>query len=224
MNQERIYNRVASVILAVALFFFVLTTSIGLPIYIRSFYYGHITALDLPAQSGYTYEEIREAYDEVLDYLTKPGLEFSAGVMAFSPEGAAHFEDCKVLFDLNAAVLLASGAVLLVMLFLRRRFGPYYLGRMPAAFWSGVAVIVIPIVVGALAATDFDRAFTVFHHIFFPGKDNWLFNPYTDAIIRVLPQDFFMNCAILIGSGVVLQALAIIVCCLIARSIAKRYR
>ena len=211
MKKENLWNRLASILLIITLILFILTSSIGLPIYIRGFYYAHITGMDLPNRSGYTYEEIKQAYDEVLDYLTKPGLEFSSGVMPFSKEGAAHFADCKVLFDLNAAVLVGSSAVLLILFFLRRKIGPYRLFHKPAAFWSAILVILLPIVVGALASIDFTKAFTVFHHIFFPGKDNWMFNPYTDAIIWVLPQDFFMHCAILIGAGVVLQASAIIV-------------
>ena len=51
---------------------------------------------------------------------------------------------------------------------------------------------------GAFAASDFDRAFTVFHKIFFPGKTNWVFDPRTGQIILVMPEEFFRNCAILI--------------------------
>ena len=65
-------------------------------------------------------------------------------------------------------------------------------------FYSGVATLAGFATVGALAAIDFDEAFKIFHAIFFPGKDNWLFNPYTDEIITAMPQEFFMNCAILI--------------------------
>ena len=54
------------------------------------------------------------------------------------------------------------------------------------------------LLVGALAALDFNRAFVAFHVLFFPGKDNWLFDPRTDQIINILPQEFFRNCAILI--------------------------
>lgn len=50
----------------------------------------------------------------------------------------------------------------------------------------------------AQAALDFDGAFTVFHSIFFPGKDNWLFDPVTDPVILILPEAFFQNCAIAI--------------------------
>ena len=57
-------------------------------------------------------------------------------------------------------------------------------------------------IVGGLAALDFDRAFTVFHTIFFPGKDNWLFDPMTDPVILILPEAFFRSCAILILAAV----------------------
>lgn len=197
-------SRALSALFALALFFLILTLSIALPIYIRPFYYAHIDAMDLPEISGYTRAEIVEAYDDVLDYLTIPGREFGTGVMAHSEEGAAHFADCKVLFDLNAAVLLASAAVVLALLILRKtgKTGPFRLGKRSAAFWSGLCAIVLPVVIGGLAALDFDRAFVIFHSIFFPGKDNWLFDPHTDEIIQVLPQDFFMHCAILIAVGV----------------------
>lgn len=201
-----------SLLFALALFCFILTVSIGLPIYCRPFYYLQIDALELEAYSGFTKAEIREAYDEVLDYLTLPGKAFGTGVMAHSQEGAAHFADCKVLFDLNAAVLLASGACLLVLTLLRRagKAAPYRLGRRSSAFYAGLSAILLPVVIGALAALDFDRAFVIFHSIFFPGKDNWIFDWRTDEIILVLPQEFFMHCAMLIGASVLLFSLALI--------------
>ena len=45
---------------------------------------------------------------------------------------------------------------------------------------------------------DFQRAFVVFHTLFFPGKTNWLFDWRTDPIILFLPEAFFRNCALLI--------------------------
>lgn len=195
-------KRVISAIFAVALVFLVLTVSIGLPIYLRPFYYAHIDALKLDVYSGFTKDQIRTAYDQVLDYLTLPGKPFGTGEIAHSQEGAAHFADCKVLFDLNAWVLVGSALVVLGILLVRKRCKLPSLR--PAAFWAGVSALTLPIVVGTLAAMDFDRAFVIFHQIFFPGKDNWIFNYYTDPIIQVLPQTFFMNCAILIGVGLLL--------------------
>ena len=192
-----------SVLFALCLVLFILTMSIGLPIYIRPFYYAHIDAMDLSAYSGYRPDQIREGYDAILDYLTLPGREFSAGVFPFSQEGQDHFADCKVLFDLNRNVLLASGLGLAVLLVLRAlgKTGPYRLGKASAAQWAAALALILPLVLGGLAAADFDRAFVIFHSLFFPGKSNWLFDWRTDPIILVLPQDFFMHCAMLIGGG-----------------------
>ena len=204
-------KRLLSVVCLICVFLFLLTVSIGLPIYIRPFYYAHIGAYDLEGLSGYTEEQIRQAYDEVLDYLTLPGKEFGTGVLPHSDEGKAHFEDCKVLFDLNAAILLGSGCVLTVLFVMRKKWGGYRLGKHSAVFWATVLSLTAPILIGGLAAINFDRAFVIFHSIFFPGKTNWVFDWYRDPIIRVLPQDFFRNCAILIGVGLVTMAGGILI-------------
>lgn len=200
-----------SLLCALCVFFFLLTAAIGLPIYIRPFYYAHIEAFDLARVSGYSEAEIREAYDKVLDYLTLPGKEFSTGVLPHSAEGKAHFEDCKVLFDLNASILIGSGLVLAVLFFMRKKWGPYRIGKHSAYLWAAVLSLTAPIMIGCLAALDFDRAFVIFHSIFFPGKTNWVFDWYADPIIRVLPQEFFMDCAILVGVGLITMAVGILV-------------
>ena len=94
---------------------------------------------------------------------------------------------------------------------MRKKWGPYRLGRHSAPYWAAVLAVTLPLVIGALAALDFDRAFVIFHSIFFPGKTNWVFDWYADQIIRVLPQAFFMNCAILIGLGLITMAVGILV-------------
>ena len=204
-------SRILSAIFALALILFILTASIGLPIYIRPFYYAHIEPMGLEAYTGLTAEQLREAYNGILDYLTLPNRPFSCGILPFSAEGEAHFADCRVLFDLNRNVLLASGGILAVLLLLQKKFGPYRLGKRHAAWWAGLIALIAPLVIGALAALDFDRAFVIFHQIFFPGKSNWLFDWRTDPIILALPQEFFRNCAILIGAGLVIFSLSLLI-------------
>lgn len=204
-------KRMLSVLCMICVLFFLLTVSIGLPIYIRPFYYAHIEVYDLARISGYSEAEIKEAYDEVLDYLTLPGKGFGTGVMPCSHEAEHHFADCRVLFELNACILVGSGLILVLLFAMRKKWGPYRLGRHSAAWWAAVLSVTAPIMIGALAAIDFDRAFVVFHSIFFPGKTNWLFDWHADQIIRVLPQEFFRNCAILIGGGLVTMAGGILI-------------
>lgn len=206
-------NKLCSALLAVAAFIFIITFSIGLPIYFRPFYYAHISALDLDVTSGFTRAEIIEGYNEVLNYLTLPGAKFGTGVMEYSEEGYAHFADCKGLFTLNGVALICSAATIITLLILRRKniIDKFNIRGVNPIFYSGVASIVIPALLGMIIAVDFDRAFVVFHKIFFPGKDNWMFDPFTDEIINVLPEEFFMNCAILIGASVILLGIAAIV-------------
>ncbi len=201
-----------SVLLVLALLVWILSASIGLPIYIRPFYYAHIEALDLAEVSGYSEDQIKEAYDEVLDYLTLPGREFGTGEFPHSDSGRDHFVDCKFLFDLNAGLLLGSSLVILALWAWKRlgHTGPYILAGHSCGFWAGVLALVLPVVVGIYAALDFDRAFVLFHAIFFPGKSNWVFDWYADPIIRVLPQAFFRNCAIFIGAGILIFSLVLI--------------
>jgi integral membrane protein (TIGR01906 family) len=118
-----------------------------------------------------------------------------------------------VLFDLYRNVLIGSSLVLAVLLLLRKagKTGPYRLGKKSAAFWGALFAVVLPVVIGALAATDFDRAFTVFHTLFFPGKTNWIFDWRLDPIILVLPQEFFMHCAMLIGGGLLVFSLLVLI-------------
>lgn len=93
-----------------------------------------------------------------------------------------------------AAGLLLTGAVVCR---LRRQRLPRLGGRTPG-FWAACGLGGLFLLIALLAALDFDRAFTVFHSIFFPGKDNWLFDPVTDPVILILPEAFFRNCAIAI--------------------------
>ena len=211
--REKIINTCASVLYGVVIAVLVITFSIGLPIYFRQFYYWHIDGLDMVERTGYDYETIKNAYDDVLDYLTVPGNEFGTGELAFSEEGASHFADCKLLFDLNGWAFIISLLLFGLLVTLQRRevITLYRPRGFSISFWSGVGTLSFFASVALLASLDFNTAFVVFHSIFFPGKDNWLFNPHTDEIIRVMPQQFFMNCAILIVCSIIILCAAMIV-------------
>ena len=104
---KKILNHSLTVLLIVSILVLILTISIGLPIYFRPFYYLHINALELPINTGYSYDTIKEAYDAVLDFLVY-GTQFSTGALKYSEEGKNHFIDCKFLFDLNLYGLIIS--------------------------------------------------------------------------------------------------------------------
>ena len=192
-------SKILSVLLSVLTALVVLTGSIAVPLLCRSFYYAHIGPMHLE-NYGLTEREIKTAYDEMMDFCLGKREDFSAGVLAFSRSGADHFADVRGLFLLDLRVLKLSvvGLGFLLGWCLMGKVRPYrFLSRGPG-FWAATGLGASFLIVGRLAALDFDRAFVIFHSIFFPGKDNWIFDWQTDPIILFLPQDFFRNCAILI--------------------------
>ena len=192
-------SKLLSVFLSVLIALFVLTGSIAVPLLCRSFYYAHIGPMGLE-DWGLTRAEIETAYNEMMDFCLGKREDFSAGVLAFSQSGADHFADVRGLFLLDLRVLKISVMALGFLLgwCMVGKVRPHrFLDRGPG-FWAAAGLGVSFLAVGGLAALDFDRAFVIFHSIFFPGKDNWIFDWQTDPIILFLPQDFFRNCALLI--------------------------
>lgn len=200
----RLRDGLVSAVFILAVVVLTITFSIGLPIYVRQVYYIHVPSIQ---EQVYEWTDVMveedvivEAYDEILDFLTIPGREFGSGRIPYSEQGKGHFEDCKVLFDLNRNAFLASLYVVVLLLVwhkcgIARLVKPK--GR-SLTFWAGVGTLGFFAVLALVVAPNFSAAFTIFHKLFFPGKSNWMFNPYDDPIILFMPIEFFMNCAVLI--------------------------
>lgn len=195
---------------AVLIALVILSGSIALPILCRPFFYMHIKPMNLGAMVGLTEEGVKTAYNEMMDYCTGVSNTFSAGQLPFSQEGASHFADVQKLFVLDLRVLAVSGVLLLTLLLWQRKKPVRLLGHTPG-FWGAIGLGVSFLVIGGLAALDFGRAFVIFHKLFFPGKDNWLFDSRKDPIINMLPAEFFRNCAVLILVSILLACGILIV-------------
>lgn len=202
----------------------VLSASIAVPLLCRPFYYAHIKALNLDGYTGLSVEQIKEAFDQVMDYCLGLRPDFAAGVLPFSESGASHFADVRVLFLLDLWVAGLSLAALLVLFILSRRkkLTPAPLLGHGPGFWAAIGLGGLFLIVGGLAATNFERAFVIFHSLFFPGKTNWLFDWRTDPIILLLPEDFFRNCAILILALLIFWCVVLIAADLLAQRRRKK--
>lgn len=196
-------NRMLAFLLIVTLALFAISAGIAAPILSRTFYQIHVTKLRLPETTGWTEDEILGAYDDVMDFLLHDST-FGTGVLKWSEDGKAHFTDVRGLFQLDIWMFAVTGGLLIVLLLLTIKNRPARFGNRGPSFWAGTSVLAMFLIIGGLGATDFDRAFTVFHHIFFPGKTNWLFDPAEDQIIQILPEVYFRNCAILAISLILL--------------------
>ena len=199
-------SKILSIITVILIMIFILSLSIALPIVFRPFYYLHISLLRIPETTGYSIPVIKEAYNCMLDYCMGLTEVFSCGSLAYSASGAAHFADVRGLFILDFSLFFISGALLVLILLLRKKqiIAPARLADHSCNYYATVILIAAAMFVVLISLGNFDRTFTVFHQIFFPGRDNWMFDPHTDPIILILPEAFFRNCAIAIVVNLVI--------------------
>jgi integral membrane protein (TIGR01906 family) len=200
---------VCAIALLLSVFLFILSFSIIIPILYRPIYYNQIENSNIHRLGPYSKEEIKEAYDDVLDYITFRKKDFSCGKLKFSVSGADHFKDCRNLIGLDLIILLISSISTIILLLFRKSCN-LYLKRLPSPFYSGVLGIALLILVGLLSLDGFTFAFLIFHKIFFIGKTNWYFDPSTDEIINYMPESFFLKCAVVIGVSVFLLSALVI--------------
>ena len=160
----------------------------------RPFYYYNINHLNIVEDTNHTYDELKEAYDDVIDYLVF-NKDFKTGILKYSEEGKDHFKDCKELFNINFIVFIISFLILIVkkIFYNKKKILNHSL-----EFYSCILnlVFILFIVISTLII-NYKNMFTLFHKVLFPGKDNWLLNSSKDQIINILPSDYFMYCAIL---------------------------
>lgn len=202
-----------SVFTSLVLALFLITGAVAVPILWRGFYYGQIDALSLPARTGFSPAVIREAFDQVMDFLVK-GAPFGTGALKWSQEGHAHFADCRTLFYLDFLILGLSALLLLVIALSVRRKAlrlHRFAGRGPC-FWAFAVMTAAVLILGLWGLVDFESLFTAFHTLFFPGKTNWVFDYRYDQIILILPEEFWARAAALVaglafGTGALLTVL-----------------
>ena len=108
-------SKLLSVALSVLIALAVLTGSIAVPLLCRSFYYAHIGPMRLE-EYGLSREEIKTAYNQMMDFCLGRRENFAAGVLAFSQSGADHFADVRGLFLLDLRVLMAALTAMQIIL------------------------------------------------------------------------------------------------------------
>ena len=84
--------------------------------------------------------------------------------------------------------------------------------------WTSLLSAVLPTVIGIAVALNWDWAFLTFHELAF-NNDYWLFDPATDPVINILPDAYFLHCAVMILALVILGS---VICGLTYRRIQKR--
>jgi integral membrane protein (TIGR01906 family) len=109
-----------------------------------------------------------------------------------------HMRDVRGVF-LGFFALVAVSAVVLLVVF-RRASGPVARAASWRAVGSGARGLAIALAVaGAFALFAFDAAFEVFHELFF-SAGSYTFDPRTDRLVQLFPEQFWSDTAIAVGA------------------------
>ena len=124
---------------------------------------------------------------------TVDGVEYAA----FNQKEQQHMADVQDLFRLCKAIAFAClGGFVITMMFLHN-------GETDCTHWRTfrrtlIAILAAVTIIIIAACIDFNSLFILFHHIAFTN-DLWLLNPQTDLLIRLMPTQFFISYAAIIG-------------------------
>jgi len=119
----------------------------------------------------------------------------------FNDDELCHMNDVRVLFEQGILYRNIATGVFGVTLAVLAVLGFKDRGKLDKKHTVGVLLrcyqymslgfLATIAVLGGLIALNFDRAFVIFHEIFF--VDNWQFSPAESNMINMLPQEFFIS-------------------------------
>ncbi|MGV3295076.1 TIGR01906 family membrane protein [Streptococcus pluranimalium] len=189
------YPRISQCFLTLLSIIWLLSLAILLTILIAWLAYPlAISWLHIPEMVDLSTSAILRNYNHLLSYLMNP-FHHTLAMPDFSSskDGLKHFSDVKGLFHLVQLVFI--GTLIPTCYFWYRSIRHKTLFLYQRMY---VMAVMLPVLIGLFAVSiGFNEFFTLFHHVLFPGDSTWLFNPYTDPIINILPETFFFYCFLL---------------------------
>lgn len=207
-------SKLTKLTLSIILTLTIISLAVVLTLACKPLYYLDIHALHIPETTGYTISEIKANYDAVIDYSLSFGnapLEFPTFPM--SEGGRIHFEEVKNIFNLFKYIAIFGTLTGAAGILRQRRKQSYGYLKLTA-----ILTVALPAVIGATVALNWDWNFAAFHELAF-NNDYWLFDPATDPIINILPDAYFLHCAVMI---LVLVILGSLICGLIYRRVQRK--
>lgn len=163
---------------------------------------------DVARITGYTSAQVHDVTGSILSDLVFGPPDFAAtvnGVAVLQPREQSHMVDVRTVLTSLGLVALAA-TVLLAGLMVASR-GRRWFWR---AVGTGASVLVGGvIVVGVAFALFFDQAFELFHEIFFP-PGTYMFDPRTDRLVQLFPDQFWSETSVAIALAVLLLAFLVV--------------
>lgn len=211
---------VSGVIAALCALLLLLYGSLYLSAFNAGFYDREFEKNGTPLVVGMDSTELSKVAGQLISYLKLETDELNIDVVVdgklrpfFSEREIYHMSDVKQLFGqgqfLAYTAFILIIAALSLLLFIKADL-KRILTR--SFFFVFAAFLALSVLLLAIIAIDFERAFILFHELFF-SNDLWLLDPRYDLLINIVPLQFFIDISIKIaclfyGSAATLTALS----------------
>lgn len=146
-----------------------------------------------------------------LDYLfNNQGIEFlgeqkqTDGTPVYNERELSHMSDVKRVTQMLTRVGMVLVAIYVVAIGLLVASSGTRPVLARSLIWGGIITIALILLGMFLTLTAFDWLFTEFHRLFFTGS-SWLF-PTSDTLIRLFPEQFWVDAFALMFGGALLEA------------------
>ena len=225
-------------IAALCVLVLIISQSVIIPTFFMPFFQWQYTRSETAAEIGIAHEDLIRVTTKLLDYMrgrrdSLHGItaevigrdeiaSLAYGEDFFTVTEIQHMVDVRVLYEQlfmarNVAFFLLIALVL--GMFLQKENPLFLLSRCSREILAGFWIIMM--VFAGVIALNFERAWTIFHYIFFrqDAARNWLLTPFIDLMINMYPLEFFLHISIFFAGLVTLFSAAII----IAASLYLRY-
>ena len=140
---------------------------------------------------GISYSVLKNTYFKLLLYLN--GLVHCwHPPFSYSLKEIHHFADVRHLVIINNMIMIIFGIWAIKIIYHRLKDHMIWQLITPLRLIQmGIWIFLF------LVLVKFNTIFIIFHKILFQNN-NWIFNPQTDPIIKILIPDFFENCFLLV--------------------------
>lgn len=186
------YSR-KDILTSISFLVFIFSTAIVFTLFFKPLYYFDINHLNLVEKTGYTLKQIKDNYQILINYQSifyQGELVFKDFIM--STNGRIHFIEVKRIFEIIQVIWIISTITTAILITYQIKHKEYRFFKLTSKL-----TIIIPLIVIMIVLIDFEHVFILFHKLCF-NNDYWIFNIYTDPIINILPETFFMHAVILI--------------------------
>jgi integral membrane protein (TIGR01906 family) len=176
---------------------------LALPAFSMGYYSRQYDRLNIPENIGIEKDELMTVTKHLTDYMRgkEPELVVYARINGeerefFSQLDKDHMVDVKNLFTMGFAVFYTA-----LLLFFVTSIVTVYRKRLllqvKCYMYAAAGVLAFSLILIGIIALDFEKAFVVFHEIFF-NNDLWLLDP-DDLLVNIVPEQFFINISQRIG-------------------------